>query len=163
MKRSEKVAFMGVKNGSSTTFQRMKGFTELSVSKNPKEYSRKYIDEDSERSSVVGYSPSMSYKYDEDAADAVHKTLADIADNELTEDAAKVTIVIVNLAKPTTQGGSSFEAVQRDYCVIPDGEGDDEDTYTRNGEFKAAGNKIIGSATTSDEWQTATFTAQDTE
>lgn len=163
MRRSEKVAFMGVKSGSSTTFHRMKGFTELSVSKNPKEYSRKYVDEDSERSSVVGYSPSMSYKYDEDTADTVHKALADIADNELTEDAAKVTIVIVNLAKPTTQGGSSFEAEQRDYCVIPDSEGDDEDTYTRSGEFKAAGNRIIGSAVSTDEWQTATFTAQDTE
>lgn len=163
MKRSEKLAFMGVKNDSSTTFHRMKGFTEMSVSKNPKEYSRKYIDEDSERSSVVGYSPSMSYKYDEDATDTVHKVLADIADNELTEDAAKVTIVVVNLAKPTSQGGSAFEAVQRDYSVIPDTEGDDEDTYTRSGEFKTAGARIIGSATTSDEWQTATFTAADTE
>ena len=64
IKRCEKLAFMEVTEGSSTVYKRMTGFTELSVSKNPKEYTRKYVDEFSERNAVVGYSPSISYKMD---------------------------------------------------------------------------------------------------
>ena len=63
IKRSEKLAFMEVTEGEGTVYKRMTGFTEFSLSKNPKEYSRKYIDEDMERSEVVGYSPAISYKF----------------------------------------------------------------------------------------------------
>ena len=59
-KRSDIVAFYGIED----TFHRMRGFTEGSISKNPKEYSRQYIDEDGEQTDVVGYSPSMSYAFD---------------------------------------------------------------------------------------------------
>ena len=34
-KRSDKVAFYGVVNGSTTEYKRMRGFTELSINKNP--------------------------------------------------------------------------------------------------------------------------------
>lgn len=163
IKRSEKLAFMGIattgSGGTTTTvYKRMTGFTEMSTSKNPKEYSRKYIDEGFERSDVVGYSPSMSYKYDEEVGNDVHALLADIADNELTGEGAKVSILIVDLSAPTTSGGSSFNAILRDFSVIPSSEGDDADTFTRSGNFKAAGDKVFGTASTSDEWQTATFT-----
>ena len=47
IRRNDKVAFAAI-NGSDTLY-RLKGFTEFSVSKNPIEYSRRYIDEVSER------------------------------------------------------------------------------------------------------------------
>ena len=163
IKRSEKLAFMGITTVSgqttTTTFKRMTGFTEMNISKNPKEYSRKYVDEDMERKQVVSYSPSISYKYDEETDNDVHALLSDIADNELTGDASKVTILIVDLSAPTAPNASSFKAVKRDYYVIPGSEGDDVDTYTRSGSFSVASENTFGTATTSDAWQTATFAA----
>ena len=40
------------------------GFTDLSESKNPTEYSRKYIHEQSERTDVTGFAPAMAYSMD---------------------------------------------------------------------------------------------------
>lgn len=148
MKRSEKLAFMKVDD----TYVRMTGFTELSVSKNPKEYSRKYIDEDMERSAVVGYSPSMSYKIDLDGKDSVHKVIAEIADREITGDDAVKSIAIVDVSGAD---GGSAKAVVRDFAIIPSTEGDDSDTYTAGGTMKAAGEVKFGTATSTDGWKTA--------
>lgn len=52
VKRSDKKAFIGVTKNTTTTFHRMKGFTQISTSKNPVEYSRKYVDMDFEISDV---------------------------------------------------------------------------------------------------------------
>ena len=56
VKRSDKVAFLGCLDdlGVTPTFNRMRGFTTLSQSKNPAEYSRRYIDEDQEQTDVSG-------------------------------------------------------------------------------------------------------------
>ena len=68
VRRSQRVAFMDTdKTGSTPRYERMTGFTTMTNSKEPKEYSRQYVDEDAERSDVVGYAPSIvfSYKCDE--------------------------------------------------------------------------------------------------
>ena len=44
VKRSDKVSFLGCLADGSETFNRMRGFTTLSGSKNPTEYSRRYVD-----------------------------------------------------------------------------------------------------------------------
>ena len=49
VKRSDKVSFFGNMGTGTETFNRMRGFTTLSGSKNPTEYSRRYVD----RKSVV--------------------------------------------------------------------------------------------------------------
>ena len=48
-------------------------------------------------------------------------------------------------------------AVKRDYSVIPDSEGGSLDAYTYTGNFRAKGDKVKGTATTDDGWQTITF------
>ena len=159
IKRSEKVAFLSVGTGEAKKYMRMTDFTELSISKNPQEYTRKYVDEDKERTSVTGYAVSMSYKFDYDPANEVHKTLCDIIDKELTGDAAVVSIVQVDLSSPASDGGSSFNATMRNFTVVPASEGDDANTYTYGGAFKIYGDTVFGTATTKDEWQTAEFTA----
>lgn len=158
IKRSEKLAFMKVGSENSAVYKRMTGFTEMSVSKNPKEYSRKYVDEDAERSSVVAYAPSMSYKFDYDPQNEVHKEFVKVADDELTGDSTVKSILIVDISAPAAAGGSSFNAAVRDFSIIPSTEGDDADTYTYGGDLKAYGNITRGTAVTTDEWQTATFT-----
>lgn len=156
IKRSEKLAFMQVMDGTSTVYKRMTGFTELSVSKNPKEYTRKYIDESAERNAVVGYSTSISYKLDYEPDNDVHKVFAQIADNELTGDDAVRSIVIVDLTAPCENDG--FKAIKRSFSVIPSAEGDDSETYTLSGNMKASGEIVFGTAETEDDWQTLTFT-----
>ncbi len=155
IKRSEKLAFMEVENEGASVFKRMTGFTEFSISKNPKEYSRKYIDEDMERSEVVGYSPTISYKFDTDPENGVHQYLCKIADRELFGADAVCNIIIVDLSKQNEN--NEAEAVMRKFSVIPENEGDDRDTYTVSGSFKAAGVKKFGVAKSEDDWQTVTF------
>jgi len=155
IKRSEKLAFMEVEKDGALVYKRMTGFTEFSISKNPKEYSRKYIDEDMERSEVVGYSPTISYKFDTDPENLVHQYLCNVGDRELLGNDAECNIVIVDLSKKKENGEA--EAFLRKFSIIPENEGDDKDTYTVSGSFKAAGTKKFGVATTEDEWQTVTF------
>lgn len=155
IKRSEKLAFMEVSDGGSTVYKRMTGFTEFSLSKNPKEYSRKYIDEDMERSEVVGYSPAISYKFDTDHENSIHQFLCEVGDQELVGAEAECNIIVADISNLDTKGGA--KAIMRKFSVIPQNEGDDKDTYTVSGSFKAAGVKKFGTATTTDNWQTITF------
>lgn len=157
IKRSEKLAFMQIESGGSSVFKRLTGFTEFSISKNPREYSRKYLDEDMERSEVMGYSTSISYKFDTDPDCEVHKALYEIADKELIGPEAEVTIVIADLS--TLKEGACAASLRK-YSVIPSSEGDDADTYTVSGTLRAAGKNVFGTCQSSDDWQTVTFTEE---
>ena len=160
MKRSDKVAFYGIKatEGNTYTYHRMQGFTDMSTSKNPIEYSRQYVDEDFEQADVVGYSPSIAYGFDQFAGNAVHEDIAKISDDELLGTDAIRPIVLVDLTK-----ASGVNAVKRDFAVIPDSEGDSTDAYTYSGNLKVKGDKIKGTATSADGWQTITFTEEGAE
>ena len=153
LKRSEKLAFFCVDD----SYTRMRGFTDFSMSKNPTEYSRKYVDEESERNDVVGYNPSISFAFDRFSDDAVHSDMVAIADNEAVGADAVRSIVIVDTTK---QSGNGYYAQKRDFSVIPDAEGNDSDTYTYSGSLKANGAVITGTATSEDGWQTAVFAAE---
>ena len=157
VKRSDKVAFFGVAGeGSTVTYHRMKGFTDISISRNPKEYSRQYVDEDYERTDIVGYATSMSYGFDQHVGDAVHEDIANIHDSELLGADAVRSIVIVDFTQESETDGA-FLARKRDFAVIPDSEGDSMDAYTCSGTLKTAGDTIVGTATSADEWETCTF------
>ena len=155
-KRSDKVAFFGLA-GSSSEFLRMRGFTEFSVNKNPVEYSRRYIDEQTERNDVVAYAPSISYSFDRFSDNDVHKELIEIADLEKVGADAVRYIVIVDLSGDTTEKS----AVLREWTVIPDSEGNDNDAHTYSGSLKANGEIVTGTATSDDDWLSCTFTKAD--
>ena len=97
LKRSDKVAYYKVGD----KYVRMRGFTDFSMSKNPTEYSRKYVDEESERNDVVGNNPSVSFAFDRFSEDAVHADMVSIADNEAVGADAVRSIVIVDMTEPT--------------------------------------------------------------
>ncbi len=161
--RSDVVAFYGVKGtGDTTTYKRMQGFTELSTSKNPKEYSRQYVDEDSERTDITGYAPEMSYNFDEVTGNEIHSDLVKIEDDELIGSAAVREIVMVYLNRETTTAGK-FEARKRSFTVVPDSSGDSTDAMTHSGTFRANGEIVKGTASTSDGWLTLTFTEDSAE
>lgn len=145
VERADKKAFYGLASGSTTTYTRMRGFTTFSQSKNPKEYSRQYIDESFEQSDVTGYSPSYSFSFDEYTNDAVLADIVDIINNEKTGTDAVRDIVIVDFSKPVEGGG--FEATKRSFSIIADSEGDSTDAYTYSGNLKSKSGLTKGTAT----------------
>ena len=54
---------------------------------------------------------------------------------------------------------TQFDAVMRDFSVIIDTEGSGTDAYQISGTLKAKSNVITGTATTSDSFETVTFTS----
>ena len=154
VKRSDKVMFM---EGTADEFNRMKGFTSLSTSKNPKEYTRQYVDDDFETTDVVAISVSTEFAFDQKAEDAVHEKLVDIIDEEKIGDDAVVNLLSVDMTQAGV-GEDSFVATKRSFVVVPGTEGDSLDAYTYGGTFRVKGEKIVGEATTTDGWKTCTFT-----
>lgn len=98
---------------------------------------------------VIGYSPSISYAFDLHRNCEVQQDIVNITDNELIADDAVRNIVIVDVDEGT--------AIKRPYAVIPSTEGDNINIYTHSGTFKCKGEKIHGTATSTDNWQTITF------
>ena len=156
VKRSDKVSFLGCIVDGTETFNRMRGFTTLSGSKNPTEYSRRYVDEEFETTDVTGYSPSLDFGFDQYVGDVVHEEMVDILDNEKLGTEARRNIVTVDFSQEAGEG--SYKAVKREYAIIGDAEGDSMDAYTYSGTFRSTGKRIVGTATVDEAGAVATFT-----
>jgi len=153
IKRCKKLAFFGVKSSEdgTVTFHRMRGFDEISTSKNPREYSRQYVDEEFEQTDIVGYTPSISFGFDRFSDDFVHTDIISIFDEEKVGADAVRTIIMVDLAD------EKFSAIKRDFAVVAENEGNGLETYKYTGSFKVKGEKIVGTAQSDDDWKTCTF------
>lgn len=144
--RASKVAFMGV--GATPTYHRMTGFTEFTPSKNPKEFTRQYLDETFERTDVVSYAPAITFSFDSHSNNEVHKDIRSIFDNECIGTDAERTIIIVDMSDKT--------AIKRAYNIIPDNEASTPDSYTYAGSFRANGAIEKVNVTSSDNFLTIT-------
>lgn len=156
VKRHEKVAFMQDKT-TETKFNRMKGFTSLSSASNPKEYSRKYVDETFDTTDVVGYSPSKDFAFDQLKGDPVHEDVVAIIEGEVLGAAAHKRILVVDMTSPGTPEGT-FKAKARDFVIVGGSHGDNADAYTYSGTMKVVSKLITGTAATTDDWATCSFT-----
>lgn len=157
IRRSRRVAFMDTdKAGSTPKYERMTDFSTFSGAKNPKEYTRQYVDESSERSDVTGYSPSISYSFDRHTETPVHDRIASIHDDELLGSDACVDIVVVDLFEKSEDG--QLKAKKRTYSVIPNVDGDGTDALVYSGTLRAASDFVDGTATISEDGKIATFT-----
>ena len=152
VERSQKVAFMKV--GETGTFNRMQGFTAFPPAKNATTYERTYVDEKGPRTDTVGMSESIEYTFDYYKGNPVHDAIVEITDKEKIGDEAIVEIMIVDLMDLAS---TTFPAKKRAYSVTPGTEGDGTDTYAYGGTFTSNGEVEIGTATTTDDWMTATF------
>ncbi len=157
VKRSDKVAFLNVGTSENKNFQRMRKFTEISTSKNSTEYSRRYVDEDTDTVDTTGYAEEKSYAFDQYKNNTVHERIAKITDDELVGDDATVEVLVVDKTKEV-EGG--FEARLRKYAVIPDSDGDSTDAYTYSGSLKAKGTFEKVTATISEDGKTATVVTE---
>lgn len=157
VKRHQRVAFMNTDTtGQTPKYERMTGFTTMSNSKNPTEYSRHYVDEESENTDVVGYSPSTSYAFDRHTMTPVHERIAKVHDGELTGSEALVDIMVVDLFDGDETNG--YVARKRTYAIIPDTDGDSTDALTYSGSFKSKSGLETGTAIVSADGKTATYT-----
>ena len=156
VQRTGKVAFYRVKGES--IYRRMEGFTSLSNAKNPKEYSRQYVDEDFERTDITGYSASISYAFDKYKNNAVLDDIVNITENELIGQDMVREILVVDMTTSNSSNGSVYTANAkiRQYSVIPDTDGDSTDCLTYSGTFKTRGELENCVAMSSDGWQTIT-------
>ena len=156
IKRSKILAFYGVPQKSDSTvtytFHRMKGFDSISTSKNPKEYSRQYVDEEFEQTDVVGYTPTVSFEFDRFAGDPVHDDIIAIFNGEKTGADATRPVIMVDMT------GTTKSAIKRDFAIFAESEGEGTEMYTYSGSMRVKGDKVFGTATSLDDWQTCTFT-----
>lgn len=152
-------AFMNTGTSEAPTFKLIgEGFTSFSESKNPKEYSRQYVHEKSERSDVVGFAPSIAYSADMHSGDPCVERVAKAHDEEQIGNDAHVDIVAVNMwEKGSTD--STYVAYKRTYSIIPDTKGDGTEALIYSGNLKAVGEATKGTCTIDAEGTTATFTA----
>lgn len=155
VKRCKKLAFYGVPAGDGETgayvFHRMRGFDEITTSKNPREYSRQYVDEEFEQTDVVGYNPSIAFGFDRFAEDAVHNDIIGIFDEEKVGGDAIRPIIMVDLES------DEKTAVKREFAVVAESEGSGVDLYKYSGSFRVKGEKVAGTAASDDNWLTCTF------
>ena len=157
--RTGKLAFYQVpsleENGK---FTRMEGFTELSTSKNAKEYSRQYVDEETERTDITGYSTSTSYNFDRYTGNAVLEDIVKIHEDELIgQDAVRKIIQVDMTTAKDGEGTWTAEGRLREYTVSPSGDGDSTDCLTYSGDFKARSEMEKVTVETSDDFQTVTI------
>ena len=158
--RHEKVAYYGVQDtNGNVVYHRMCGFTKMDTSKNPVEYSRRYIDESFEQTDVVAISPSISFTFDRYGDNPVHDDIVMISDNEILGADAVRSIVVVDMSQKDEAG--KCPAILRDFSVMVETEGNSTDAYTLSGTMSTKGEKVFGTAQISEDAKTLTFTADE--
>ena len=158
--RHEKVAYYGITDENGTVvYHRMCGFTKMDTSKNPVEYSRRYIDESFEQTDIVAISPSISFTFDRYSGNAVHDDIVEISDMEILGEGAVRSIVVADLS--TDDGNGTCRAVKRDFSVMVETEGNSFDAYTLSGTMSTKGEKVFGTAAISEDGKTLTFNADE--
>lgn len=121
------------------------GFTSLKEAKNPKEYSRQYVHESTERTDVVGYATQLDYTIDVYSGNPVIDKIIEITDQEKTGTDAQVEILSVNLWEDSgVSPAHAYVAYKRTYAIIPDSKGDGTDALVYSGSFKAVGDPVKG-------------------
>lgn len=118
------------------------GFTQLTESKNPQEYSRKYVSDKTQRTDVTGFAPQYDYTTDYIDGDPVVQEIAYITDNELVGTDARRNIVSVNMWSDPS--GVACAAKKRAYAIIPNQKADGTDALVYTGSMKAAGDFVDG-------------------
>lgn len=142
--RSEVRSYMNTAASGSTTptYTLMgEGFTSLNESKNPKEYSRQYVHENTERTDVTGYAPSIAYSVDIYTNNPVIQRIRNVTDNELVGTDSQVDIVTVEHFEGTE---TTRPATKRAYSIIPDSKGDGTDALIYTGTFHAVSDIVKG-------------------
>ena len=157
-KRSEKLAFIEVKAGSTSNYIRLEGFTTQTHNANAKEFTRQYVDEDVERTDVSGYSESINYNFDQYVEHPALSEIVKITENELTGKDAVRNILVVDLTGKTGNGDTAtYPATIRPFTIVPSSNGDSTDCMTYSGDFKSRGEKRAVTVRLDENMENATI------
>lgn len=118
------------------------GFTSFPEAKNPKEYTRKYVNYKTEKTDVIGYSPSISYSCDCISGEPCVQEIVRITDGELLGKDTHRRIVSVNCFDQKSEG--KYAATMRTFAIIPANKGDGTDALIYTGTMKAVSDLITG-------------------
>lgn len=136
-------SYMECGDGEAKTFNLIgEGFTTFPESKNPKEYTRKYVNNKTEKTDVIGYAPSIAYSCDVITGEPCVTEIIKVTDNELLGTATHRDIVSVNCWEADTDG--KCKAFKRTYAIVPDGKGDGTDALIYTGTMKAVSDITFG-------------------
>ena len=130
------------------------GFTAFPEAKNAQEYSRKYINYKTEKTDVIGYSPSVGYSCDAIPSDPVVEDVMYITDHELVGAATHREIICVNRWDEDENGKCA--AYKRKYAIIPDTKGDGTEALVYSGTMKAVSDIVFGTFDTTNNTFEAT-------
>ena len=165
-KRSEKLAFLEVKTDSTSKYVRLEGFTTQTFNANASEYSRQYVDEDTERTDAKSYAESINYAFDQYVGQEALEEIVKITENELTGFDAVRKIIVADMATLTGSGDKvptySAEATVRSYTIVPSSNGDTTDCMTYSGDFKSRGAKTKCRVSFDSDFQTVKIVAEST-
>ena len=155
--RAQLAHYMNTGAEGTPTYSRIgEGVTDFTESKNAQEYTRQYIDDQSETTDVVGYSPSVAYSADIYTDDPVCQKLVAVTDGELVGNAAQVDVVTANEYEIEGEA-TTCTAYKRTYSVVPDQKGGGVQALVYTGTLRAVGDQTVGT------WNptTKTFTANE--
>ena len=131
------------------------GFTSFPEAKNPQEYSRKYINYKTEKTDVIGYSPSIEYSADVISDDPVVQEIVRITDKELVGTDTHRVVISVNLWEETGTA-NEYKAYKRTYAIVPNQKGEGTDALIYTGTFRAVSDIVEGVFNTSSKTFTET-------
>lgn len=157
-KRSEKLSFLEVQTSDGESkYYRMEAFTTLEFSQNTKERSVQYVDEDTERTKVVGHSESVDYDFEHYIGQPALEEIVKITEGELVGKAAVRNIVTVDMTTANLSSGNNYtaRATIRPYSIVPGSNGGSTECMNYSGTFKSNGAKknITVSCSKDNEWQ----------
>lgn len=140
--RYQWAAYMNCITGTAAAYNLIgEGFTSFPKAMNPKEYTRKYVNDKTERTDVIGYAPSIGYSCDAIPDDPCVAEIIHITDNEIVGTDTHREIVSVNL---WTENNNVCDAWKRKYAVIPDNKGDGTEALIYSGTMKAVSDIVKG-------------------
>ena len=150
--RADLAHYMNTSANSTASYDRIgEGFTDFTESKNAKEYTRQYIDDQTETTDVVGYSPSIAYSADIYSDDPVCQKIVAITDGELIGEDAQVEIVTADESTVDGTTVTTCTGYKRTYSVIPDQKGSGVQQLVYTGTLKAVGDQVVGTWTPSSK------------
>lgn len=159
-KRSEKLAFLEVKDGATSEYHRLEGFTTQTHNANASEYDRRYVDEDTNRVDVTGYSESINYNFDYYLEHPALEEIVKITEGEKIGTDAVRNVVVVDMTTINQASGNNFtaKATIRPFAIVPSSNGDSTDCQTYSGDFKSRGEKENITVVRGDkDWNTITI------
>lgn len=149
--RADLAHYMDTSATTTPSYSRIgEGFTDFTESKNAQEYTRQYIDEQTQTTDVVGYSPSIAYSADIYSDDPVCQKIVEITDGELVGEAAQVIIVTAD-ESTISSTVTTCTGYKRTYSVIPDQKGSGVQQLVYTGTLRAVGDQVVGTWTPSSK------------